>query len=535
MGKILALTALIGLWVIGLPAAPKKINPEDHFQTSDRCIACHNGLTTKSGEDISIGFNWRATMMANSSRDPYWQAGVRREIIDHPKAQKLIEDECSICHMPMARYESKTQGKEGEVFAHLPFDDDNPMSKFAHDGVSCSVCHQIGPDKLGTRESFVGGFVVDTSKKSERPVYGPYEIDAGHTKVMRTSSGGFKPTEGKHIRSSEVCATCHTLLTKALNSNGEAIGELPEQVPYQEWLASEYKETKSCQSCHMPVVQEETPVTAVLGKPREGFARHIFIGGNFFMQRVLNKYRKELAVGAQPAELEAAAARTIEHLQTQTAKVGITQVAVSGGRLQADITIENGSGHKFPTAYPSRRAWLHVTVKDSRGGVVFESGALDPKGMIKGNDNDEDGAKFEPHYTEITSPDQVQIYESVMGDPQGKPTTGLLTALRFIKDNRLLPRGFDKSKADAQIQVVGGASTDADFIGGSDKIRYSVATGNAQGPFQVEAELWFQPISYRWANNLRQYNAMEPQRFVKYYDEMAGGSGVLISKASAAR
>ena len=51
----------------------------------------------------------------------------------------------------------------------------------------------------------------------------------------------------------------------------------------------------------------------------------------------------------------------------------------------------------------------------------------------------------------------------------------------------------------------------------------------------MEAELWFQPISYRWANNLRQYNAMEPQRFVKYYDEMAGGSGVLISKASAAR
>ena len=93
MGKILALTALIGLWVIGLPAAPKKINPEDHFQTSDRCIACHNGLTTKSGEDISIGFNWRATMMANSSRDPYWQAGVRREIIDHPKAQKWIEEQ----------------------------------------------------------------------------------------------------------------------------------------------------------------------------------------------------------------------------------------------------------------------------------------------------------------------------------------------------------------------------------------------------------------------------------------------------------
>ena len=33
-----------------------------------------------TGEDISIGFAWRASMMANSSRDPYWQAGVRRAI-----------------------------------------------------------------------------------------------------------------------------------------------------------------------------------------------------------------------------------------------------------------------------------------------------------------------------------------------------------------------------------------------------------------------------------------------------------------------
>ena len=56
------------------------------FQTSDRCFACHNSLSTSQGEDISIGFAWRASMMANSARDPYWQAGVRRETIDHPQA-----------------------------------------------------------------------------------------------------------------------------------------------------------------------------------------------------------------------------------------------------------------------------------------------------------------------------------------------------------------------------------------------------------------------------------------------------------------
>src|SRR5262245_47520787 len=88
----------------GSDRKPAKI---DLFQTSDRCFACHNGLSTAAGEDISIGFGWRPTLMANSARDPYWQAGVRRETIDHPEAKKDIEDECSKCHMPMARYQSR--------------------------------------------------------------------------------------------------------------------------------------------------------------------------------------------------------------------------------------------------------------------------------------------------------------------------------------------------------------------------------------------------------------------------------------------
>jgi hypothetical protein len=34
-----------------------------------------------------------------------------------------------------------------------------------------------------------------------------------------------------------------------------------------------------------------------------------------------------------------------------------------------------------------------------------------------------------------------------MVDSEGGVTTGLLAAVRFIKDNRVLPRGFDKSTA----------------------------------------------------------------------------------------
>src|SRR5690242_16818142 len=124
------------------------------FQTSDRCVACHNGMKTKSGEDFSIGIDWRSSIMANSSRDPYWQASVRRETIDHPEAEVDIQDECSHCHMPITFYEAHLRSKKGEVFAHLPFDPKDQGDAQAADGVSCSVCHQISKENLGTRASF---------------------------------------------------------------------------------------------------------------------------------------------------------------------------------------------------------------------------------------------------------------------------------------------------------------------------------------------------------------------------------------------
>jgi hypothetical protein len=169
-------------------------------------------------------------------------------------------------------------------------------------------------------------------------------------------------------------------------------------------------------------------------------------------------------------------------------------------------------------------------VRNSDGSIVFESGRLNPNGSIQGNDNDADPLRFEPHYNEISDAEQVQIYEDIMAGADDKPTTGLLTAVRFIKDNRLLPKGFDKRAADAQIVPQGEAVNDADFIGGGDKIRYVVTLPNTPGPFSIEAELWFQPISFRWVNNLKSYDATEPQRLARYYDAMSPGSAVLLAQ-----
>jgi hypothetical protein len=527
VAALLGLLSLLGLGKAGVPARSPL------FRTADSCMACHNGLAAASGQDVSIGSDWRASMMANSARDPYWQASVRREVLDRPALRVAIEDECATCHMPMARAHARASGGRGEVFSHLPIGQTaTPDARLAADGVSCTLCHQITPEKLGTADSFTGGFSVDgTRPAGERPIFGPFAIDRGRTTIMRSATG-FVPTEATHIQQSELCATCHTLHTHARGSGGEVIARLPEQVPYQEWLHSAYRGDRSCQACHMPAVAEPTPISAVLGEPRPGLSRHVFRGGNFFMIDMLNRYRGELSVDALPAELTAAARDTVVHLESETARIAIDRGAVSQEHLSFGVSVSNLAGHKFPTGYPSRRAWLHVTVRDRQGGVMFDSGRFQPDGSIHGNDNDADARRAEPHYDEIRQPHEVQIYESMMADAQGAVTTGLLSGVRFVKDNRLLPRGFDKSTAGPEIAVQGRAFDDGNFGAGGDRVRYVVNIARAERPFQIDAALWFQPIAYRWAQNLRAYDAAEPKRFVVYYGAMASSSARIVTRHS---
>ena len=504
------------------------------FQTSDRCFACHNDMTTSSGKNFSLGLEWSASMMANSSRDPYWQGSVRRETIDHPESKANIEDECSICHMPIPRYEAKLQSQLGEVFSHLPFTPDKKHNAEAEDGVTCSVCHQIGTERLGTPQSYVGNFVIDPPfSKDNHPEYGPYAIQPGRIHIMATSTGGFRPTHSAHILDSALCGSCHTLITKALGEGGKELATFYEQMPYPEWLHSGYAGKQSCQSCHMPEIHEPVPIASVLGVDRTGVRRHTFVGGNFLLQQILNLFRDELSVTAQPEELVDAARYAVEFLQTQSARLSLSDVALNGGTLNAAVVVQNLAGHKLPTAYPSRRAWLHFVVRDNSGKVVFESGKLRPDGSIVSNDNDDNPLRYEPHYSRIERGDQVEIYESIMKDQAGHPTTGLLRAVGYLKDNRVLPAGFDKQTAPSDIAVVGEAADDSAFTAGQDRVQYSVWVGNAPGPLRIEAELWYQPIGFRWAHNLLPYNAAEPQRFVRYYDSMASKNAVMLAHAEA--
>ena len=542
LGVVGALGVLLGLPVLGSAQAKTENAKGDRlphgtvFRTSDRCVACHNGLKTSDGEDVSIGLQWQASIMANSSRDPYWQGSVRREVLDHPESKQAIEDDCSMCHMAAVRLADRDAGRHTSVFSRLPLAQFPKGDRAAADGVTCSLCHQIEKTGLGTPATFSGNVVIaPADKNGERPEYGPFEIDNGHQTLMHSSTATYRPVQGDQMRDSALCASCHTLYTAALGAKGEKVGVLPEQMPYQEWQHSEYATKQTCQNCHMPEVKEPVAITALYGEKREGMHRHVFVGGNFVMEGMLQDHRDELATVAPPEEMEAAMKRTNEFLKTQAAKVTIASMERSGGKLSVQVHVENLGGHKLPTAYPSRRAWLHVVVKDSNGRVVLESGALNPDGSIVGNDNDRDPTKFEPHYREITSAEQVEIYEPILGDSEGKVTTGLLKAVRYLKDNRLLPHGFDKATASRDVAVTGDAAEDPGFTDQGSTVQYVVSSGGGIGPMTVEAELMYQPIGYRWAHNLEQYKESEPQRMVKFYESASTKSAMVLSRADATK
>lgn len=140
----------------------------------------------------------------------------------------------------------------------------------------------------------------------------------------------------------------------------------------------------------------EAPISSVLGEQREGLSFHAFRGGNAFMLLLLNRYRDELSLTAPADELEASATRTAEHSATiRRALTVSTSVSSPAVGVVVDVEVHNLAGHKLPTAYPSRRAWLHLTLRAQDGAVLFESGAIRPDGSIAGNDNDADPGAFE--------------------------------------------------------------------------------------------------------------------------------------------
>lgn len=267
----------------------------------------------------------------------------------------------------------------------------------------------------------------------------------------------------------------------------------------------------------MPLAQGGVQIATTGGPLRSPFYQHVFVGGNVFMGQILQRNSADLEVTASSAHFETIIAAARRQVETQAASLMLDQVAVQNGQLIAQVVLQSQVGHKFPAGFPSRRAWLHITLLGGDGSTIFESGAVSADGRIRGNDNDDDPSRFEPHYTELASSDQVQIYEAIMLDVTGAVTTTLLRAASYAKDNRLLPAGFDLASPNSAIAIYGAAAQDDDFAPGGDRLALKIDLGQAQGPFTLQVELLYQTIAFRWAENIRHQSSTEARAFSTYY------------------
>lgn len=481
----------------------------DLFAGSGECLMCHNTMTNEAGELISIVGDWRSSMMAHSAKDPFWQAKVSHETLVNPQLKNEIETVCTRCHAPMGNVNAHHMGQEFYTMEEMKAD---PL---ALDGVSCTVCHQIPATSLG---NFSGTFEIGTDKE----IWGPYENPFVNPMINHT---GYTPVHSNHIKDSRVCASCHTLLTASLDMEGNPTGEeFVEQAIYQEWLNSSYPQYgTACQSCHIPEIDDVVKISSMPPglAGRTPFGMHHLAGANVFMLKLIKENLTTLGITATATQMDSTIARAERMLQQSSIFMEVQEINRTEDTLYLDIVLMNLAGHKFPSGYPSRRAFLQTIVINENNDTLFFSGQTDDSYNLIHED-----AGFENHHQQIINEEQVQIYEMVMGNVNYEPTTVLERAYVHLKDNRIPPHGFNDTHSTYDtVAVIGDALLDEDFNKmnneqgtGADIVHFQVPINGDTGDLQIISTLYYQSVTDKWLEHMFSFSSEEIDLFKDLYN-----------------
>jgi hypothetical protein len=479
------------------------VDTNTYFATSGVCGGCHGydplglSMVDANGIDINVTDDWRATMMANSAKDPFWRAKVAHEVITYPGKQLAIEDKCTSCHAPAGHFSAKMLGATHYSMQQLLNNDVHGL-----DGVNCLACHMQKPDSLGF--FFSGGLQFDTN----RTVYGPYLNPFAGPMAQFIQ---FNVEHGAHINSSGVCASCHTLVTQTIDFSGNFTGDyFVEQATYHEWKNSQYPGmNKSCQSCHVPRTEDNIIIAANYAflPPRRPYGKHHFMGANTTMLKILKNNIDTLDIRATPVQFDSSIARTARWLTEHSVEMdwdASKYVTINGENYNVlKVWIKNIAGHKVPSGYPARRMFIRL---DHQGLGNFNSGIWDIDFRLRAP-----GVPYEMHYDTIWQSGQTQIYEMVMGDVNNAETTVLMRAKTPLKDNRIPPQGFSTThSAYDSTLIAGNALSDPNFNKnngqqgtGTDTVYYMIKDGCVACPGTVTyLGLYYQSIPPEWLDEM---------------------------------
>ncbi len=492
------------------------IDSGEYFIGYKLCAGCHGYDSTHlanidiDSNDVNVFDDWRSTMMANSARDPLFQAKVSHEITVNPGHAIELQKRCLDCHAPMGSFTALYHGATSYTLTDL-FND-----TLGIEGVSCMSCHTIGTEGLGSR--FSGDIPYDTTKK----IYGPFTNPFAGPMQLYV---GMTPTYSPHMSNSGVCSPCHTLITNTADLSGNFTGgTFFEQSTHHEWLNSIFPSQEIfCQTCHMPQLEQPiiiaNQILALTG--RSPFNLHHFAGANSFMLNILKNNKSYLGIDVPDSNFDSTILYTNNNLTKNSISISLNQDSLNADTSYFSLTITNKAGHKFPSGYPSRRAVVQFVVVKSNGDTLFKSGIFGDTYEVTNI-----GAPYEKHHDIIKMQAQTQIYEMIIGDVNNNKTTVLERAANLLKDNRLVPTGFTTSHyAYDTAKIDNDALADADFNKnsagvqgtGKDIIHFHIPSNGYDGIVNVYAKIYYQSVPPGWLQEMFSYSTALIDTFKSMY------------------
>jgi len=328
--------------------------------------------------------------------------------------------------------------------------------------------------------------------------------------------------------------SCHTVVLPVFDRKGRPVAdktgkpqEFHEQMTYPEWQNSIYQNerapinqsaVRTCQDCHMqksflgqqlvfrtaniedinyPYTDYRLRDKDITVRVRDQYSRHTMLGINQFGLMMFEQFPDILGIrtadymyGEAVPGLLTAQSSGYDLARRETATIEVTSLTKSDNSLEANVSVQNLAGHGFPSGVAFRRAFLTFEVVDKDGKVVWASGRTNSMGaIVRGITEDVlpteffyDAAKgeqvFQPHYEVISDEGQVQIYEELIADTQGKITTSFVGLDQVLKSNRLLPKGWRPDGPFAEFtRPHGDAERDPEYVNksgaiGGDRIVY---------------------------------------------------------------
>ncbi|NOK34961.1 hypothetical protein HMI49_17315 [Corallococcus exercitus] len=438
----------------------------DTFITSDNCNGCHWSYLLQGGQmpnmvafdtqstvtdptlrpvnDLSPYSEWSASMMGLAGKDPIFHAQLSWEQQKRPVLGAEISNFCLRCHQAGAQRQFHLDHGDREDPAVIAPPGTRPAftadyawlepqghidrpaqwGALAREGVTCTVCHQVEAEELGKPSTFTGQFHFP---EKPGPIFGPY-ADAAITPYFMEQAIDYVPRYGKHIQDSELCGSCHTVITPILAGQQKAAARDSkpyrtsyEQTTYLEWLNSAFagQEARSCQDCHMPSRTPSTPTgstrnlssvianvetawmpdlanraadTLITPTPKADYRRHTLVGLNVFANQMFQQFPSALGnssanIGRMPtarAPLQTAEQEMVRFAQEETVALSVAQAAkaVQANSQAFDVTVRNLVGHKFPSGVGMRRAFVRFEALDATGKVLWASGRTNSAGQL---------------------------------------------------------------------------------------------------------------------------------------------------------